>query len=260
MINLYTGTPGSGKSLHLAELLYNRIKFKKSVIVGNFDIEVKNIKGKLKGDYLYIDNMDLTPDKLINFSLNYQCFIGRRLKEGELLLVIDECQILFNSREWQQTNRNAWLSFYTQHRKLGYDIILITQFDRMIDRQIRALVENEVIHRKINNYGFVGSILGILFGGSLFVCIKMWYPMKERLGAHFFICRKKYYKIYDSYKLFNTSDTLGSKGPPLVSDVSNDYKISYKFKKILSILRKFKKLLPVVKTEKVDGIENIVSQ
>lgn len=135
MITLYSGTPGSGKSLHLAERLYNRIKFHNLPIIGNFATNFEKIK-KPKGQYLYIDNADLTPERLINFSNNYSAYIGRRAREGEILLVIDECQILFNSRDYGRADRKEWCSFFTQHRKLGYEIVLIAQFDRMLDRQI----------------------------------------------------------------------------------------------------------------------------
>lgn len=200
MIKLYSGTPGSGKSLHMARVIYNRIKYNKDVIA-NFEINSDAIKSKKKGKFVYIDNMQLSPIHLIKYA---QEFWGdKKIIEGKLLLVIDECQILFNSRNWNQVNRNAWLSFFTQHRKFGYDIVLVTQFDRMIDRQIRSLIEYEDIHRKVNNYGLVGKILGFLCGGSLFVAVNMWYPMHERLSAEFFIAHKKYFSIYNTYKMFS---------------------------------------------------------
>ena len=37
--------------------------------------------------------------------------------------------------------------FFSQHRKLGYRVILVAQFSEMIDKQIRALIEYEYIHR-----------------------------------------------------------------------------------------------------------------
>lgn len=207
MITLYSGTPGSGKSLHLAEKLYYRVKNYNGVVIGNFDFNVANIKGKHRGRYISINNDRLTPNRLKKFSIDYRrhYLSNKPVPEGKFLLVIDECQILFNSREWQMAGRNAWLSFFTQHRKLGYDIILISQFDRMIDRQIRSLIEYELIHRKVNNYGVAGKILGLLSGGSLFVAVKMWYPMKERLGAEFFVGKKKYFGMYDTYKMFDTA-------------------------------------------------------
>ena len=48
MITLYSGTPGAGKSLHLAEVLYYRVKNYKGVVIGNFDLNTGNIKGKHK--------------------------------------------------------------------------------------------------------------------------------------------------------------------------------------------------------------------
>ena len=70
MITLYSGTPGAGKSLHLASRLYNRMKHVRAPIIGNFKANFSSIK-KPKGDYLYMDNVDLTPERLIWFSQNY---------------------------------------------------------------------------------------------------------------------------------------------------------------------------------------------
>lgn len=137
---------------------------------------------------------------LITFSRHY--FSNHPFREGRLLLVIDECQLMFNAREWDAKGRKEWLSFFTQHRKYGYDVILIAQFDRMIDRQIRSLIEYEQIHRKVSNFGFWGQLFSLCAGGKLFVAVKVWYPMKERVGSEFFRADKKYYSLYDTYKHF----------------------------------------------------------
>lgn len=205
MITLYSGTPGSGKSLHLASILVNRMRFKNAPIIGNFECDFSHFK-RIKGTYDYIDNVGLTPKFLIDFSNLYAERIGRKPKEGEILLVIDECQILFNSRDWGKGNRGEWCSFFTQHRKLGYDIILIAQFDRMLDRQIRSLIEYEWVHRKVSNFGIKGKIISSFCGGRLFVSVKVWYPLKEKVGAEWFICKKSYYQIYDTYTLFSVPD------------------------------------------------------
>lgn len=111
MITLYSGTPGAGKSLHLATRLYHWMQFKDAPIIGNFATNFSSIK-KRKGFYIYMDNSELTPEKLIKFSQYYSQIKGRRVKEGEILLVIDECQILFNSRDWGQKNRAQWCAFF----------------------------------------------------------------------------------------------------------------------------------------------------
>lgn len=203
MITLYSGTPGAGKSLHLASRLYHWIQFRKAPIIGNFSCDFSRIRHP-KGSYLYIDNAFLTPERLILFSQNYAQYIGRRVKEGEILLVIDECQILFNARDWGQKDRAQWCSFFTQHRKLGYEVVLVAQFDRMLDRQIRSLIEYEWIHRKVSNFGFQGKFLSLFCLGKLFVAVKVWYPMKEKVGSEFFVAHRKYYEIYDTYTLFSS--------------------------------------------------------
>ena len=45
-------------------------------------------------------------------------------------------------------------------------------------------------------------LLNMAMGGRTFVSVKIWYPMKEKVGQEFFHARKKLYKIYDSYQTF----------------------------------------------------------
>lgn len=219
MITLLSGTPGSGKSLDVAIDLYDRIK-KSSMTIGNFEINVENVKGKKKGHFLYIDNLDLTVQRLILFSRNYSRYKKRQLKEGELLLVIDEAQLLFNSREWQSPQRKEWLAFLTQHRKYFYDIYMVAQFDKMLDRQVRSLVEYEIVHRKVNNFGKTGKLMAL--GGSLFVKKTVWYPMKQKLGSSFFRGHKKFFEIYNTYKLFDSCDELGNERGPSSEGLSDE--------------------------------------
>lgn len=202
MIELYSGTPGSGKSLHMASEIRFRLKHSRRVIIGNFYVNTGIIK-KCKGTYLLVMNDRLTPDRLLDFSRKLSRHLGRRLKEGEILLLIDEAQLLFNSREWQNISRAGWLSFFSQHRHYGYDIILAAQFDRMLDRQVRCLLEYETIHRKISRFGFLGSLIGLLCGGNLYIAIKKWYPLKEKVGSDLFMGGKKLFAIYDSYNHFD---------------------------------------------------------
>lgn len=175
MISLYSGTPGSGKSCHAAREIALRLQRKDSVVIGNFFFNTKAVK-KCKGVYLYVPNHRLDPDKLLRFSRRLSKHLGRRLREGEVKIYIDEAQLLFNSREYASPDRRAWLSFFSQHRHYGYDVILLAQFDRMLDRQIRGLIEYDFVHRKISNAGKIGAVLGFLSRGNMFVCIKSGIP------------------------------------------------------------------------------------
>lgn len=205
MIELYSGTPGSGKSLHVASEIRKRLKAHKRIIIGNFFVN-QNVIPKKKGVYLYVANNRLTPQRLLRFARKFSDHLGRRLKEGEILLVIDEAQLLFNSREWQNLSKTGWLSFFSQHRHYGYNVILIAQFDRMLDRQVRSLLEYEIVHRKVSRGGNIGFFVGLLFNNSLYVAVTRWYPLKERVSGDFFIGTKKLYAIYDSYNHFDAPD------------------------------------------------------
>lgn len=208
MISLFSGTPGSGKSLHVAERLYWWVRAGKPCIC-NFAIALDRIKGKKEKCFEFRANKELTPGYLVEYAQAYITEHGGRVKEGSILLVIDECQIMFNSRDWGQKGRADWLDFFTMHRHLGYDIILVAQFDRMIDRQIRSLIEYEYIHRKVTNFGWKGKVIAALALGNLFVSVKMWYPLKEKVGSNFFRAKKVYYRLYDSYGMFGKLDETG---------------------------------------------------
>lgn len=198
MITLFTGTPGSGKSLHMAERIYFNLLMGRPTI-GNFLFNDSRFKFK-KSKYIYVDNSELTSKFLIDFSVSYQKEHGN-VKEGFFRLFIDEAQLLFNSRDFSRPDRREWLKFFTLHRHYKYDIILACQFDRMLDRQVRCLVEYEFLHRKLSNFGWRGRLLNFLMFGNMFVSINFWYPLHERLGAEFFRFKKKYANCYDTFDL-----------------------------------------------------------
>lgn len=194
MIYLYTGTPGSGKSYHATLDVYKKLnkKNRKYVdrVISNYYLNLS------KDNFIYLDNSEITTKFLYSFAVqNHK--IGL---ENQTLLVIDEAQILFNSRDWNSSrkgeNRMDWIKFFSQHRKFGYNIILIAQNDRMIDRQIRALVEYEVAHMKINNYFRIIPI-------TVFLAVNRWYGQKMKLSSEMFLYRKKIAALYNSYEFFD---------------------------------------------------------
>lgn len=223
MIYFFTGRPGNGKSLHMAEIIYHALRSGKNVIA-NFDIDdtftftdrncykygwffyepncywLNNAYLNKTDRYSYLDG-------LYNYALMFHKRDSQgRMKEHQTLLVLDECQELFNTRTWNRKDRLDWCSFFRQHRKLGYDVYLISQDDKVIDKQIRNILEYEIEHRCVNNYKLFGKVLGWLCGGKLFVAITRWYARKGKndsfISSQYFIGRKKYYDLYNSYKIF----------------------------------------------------------
>lgn len=194
MIWLYSGTPGSGKSYHATVDAIKKIKRKdKNKVIANYMLFFEDDEKKMEDNFIYIDNFDLTVEFLENFAIENHVFGV----EGQTLLIIDEAQIIFNSRSWNSNpkSRMNWIKFFSQHRKFGYNIILIAQFDRMIDRQIRSLVEYEVSHMKVNNFFVILPI-------SCFLAVERWYSQKMKINSSFIFYRKKYSSYYNSYKFF----------------------------------------------------------
>ncbi|MFR1882989.1 MAG: zonular occludens toxin domain-containing protein [Blautia sp.] len=210
MITLYSGTPGSGKSYHMSRdicLMYKKGK----IIFANFDIDVdylKKLYPKSKAQVFCVSNRDLKyPFGLIGFSNNYLVPDSRgRVKEKQIYLFIDECQINFDSRSWNEKGRTDWVRWLSEHRKYGYNIILTTQNEADIDKKIRGRIEYEIKHFKVNNFKVFGQILGLLCGGNLFIQRCQWYTKSKtknaKIATHFLRGRKKYYRLFNTSKHF----------------------------------------------------------
>lgn len=144
MITLYTGTPGSGKSLYACSKILDALMADKLVIT-NFAVTLDKLSRWrlhwLRGMVGTLDNADMSPSKLAALSQAY--WQDKPIREGRILLVIDEAGTVFNPRDWAAPDRKDWLTFFAQHRKLGYDVILIAQSDMQLDKQIRPCIEVE---------------------------------------------------------------------------------------------------------------------
>lgn len=199
MIFLYTGSPGSGKSLHAVSDILRYLK-RDCPVIANFAINGEVTKHPEM--FRYGDNKQITPAILEETSKMYWSAVGGRVQEERLLLVLDECQLIFNARDWR--NNRGWISFFTQHRKMGYRVILIAQNMEMLDKQIRPLIEYEYKHRKMTNAGVFGAIVSF-FMGSRFLYRKEWAQVRHfgkgaSVGWQFGQYNRKVYRAYDTFK------------------------------------------------------------
>jgi len=196
-----TGTPGSGKSHSMAFHIRNELRRGRNVI-STVDIDIDRVtkkgvivKSRYKiGVFKYVPIYELTPEVLYRFAVRHH----KKGVEGQTFVFVDECQLIFNSRDYSAKNRMPWIEFFTRHRHLGYNIYLITQSDRSIDRQIRYLVEHEIKHKKVNNYLWFLPV-------TLFVAVETWYgnTTKVKIRSQFILFSRSVAKLYDSYTMFD---------------------------------------------------------
>jgi len=205
MIYLYSGTPGSGKTLKAVSDIWRWLRSKDNVVITNIRLdpavllksrlrvwlEKNKIKFKPKVyNLIYKDLSEITPEWLITLSDSYKrCY-----------LVMDECQIKFNSRAWNDKVRMPWLEFFSKHRHYNYQILLIAQHDRMLDRQIRELIEYNYIHRYLGNMGVAGFLINLCSMSKVFVQVQMWCGTRDKLGTEMFLLNKHKARSYDTYQ------------------------------------------------------------
>lgn len=239
MIYFYTGTPGSGKSLHMASVIYDAILKGKNVIA-NFEIN-EHYFDKVRhpeklGKFIYVNNREwmenayttrqaydpvretyfrgVVPenhytyfDGLYSFALQFHKRDKKgNIKLGQTLVVLDECQELLNNRTWARKDRAEWIAFFREHRKYGFEVYLISQDDKVIDKQVRNVLQYKVEHRSVKNYKLGGKLLALLNGGQLFVWIMSNYQIRGRDGrlCSEFYNGRKFYDFYDSFQTFHT--------------------------------------------------------
>lgn len=227
MITLYSGTPGSGKSYHLAQVIRNTMRLANIPVLCNFPVNLDLIalspigrldlranklrrnkkdvadmhKQRKMPDYVEFDTYKVTPE----FFVQYARKNFKKNKENQGLIIIDECARIFNPRI-SRKDRIKWIDFFQIHRHLGYNIILVSQHSRLLDRQITYLLEYNVIHRNAKNYKLIGRILSLIAGGHLFIAIRKWHGVNEIESREFMLFRKSVAMIYDTFQDFSDKD------------------------------------------------------
>lgn len=200
MICVYTGTVGSGKSYHAMYEAVLKVKSlrKRAGVVANFPIKFteREVKKGIDKRWHFLDGENLTPAALIRLSVEND-WLGH---ESSSLLIIDEAAVYFNARDWQLSGkqRMEWIKFFAQSRKFGYDVIMIAQDVRMIDRQIRSIAEYTVKHIKLRNYIWL-KLLPV----QLFAHVWHWTGGSFKGTVRFLLYKPWVAKRYDTMRLFD---------------------------------------------------------
>ena len=168
-IHFVTGRPGAGKSFYSMKLIIEELRGTERKIVTNLSIipeELAEMLHDKHGEtFDLINRLHIINDDEIEFfychrgggvptlSLEYNAK-GRAEKfdiagasaTGGVFYILDEVHLSFGARNWQNMG-NAAIYYSSQHRKLGDDVILITQAPKMVDTTFRNLAQDYTVLR-----------------------------------------------------------------------------------------------------------------
>jgi hypothetical protein len=235
MIEVCQGTPGSGKSAAAVARAIMHLK-KGGVVAANFsltqgwsdEIAKRNLYARFSDKYRYKLSSCLHSRFYRVNSLSAIQKISPRKEavglytdngtysEGSGLLILDEAQLVFNARKWE--NNFDWIQFFTQHRKLGWNVVLIAHTIEMLDSQIRPLAEYESRFRNLQKLKF--PVIGFpLAPFPCFIVIRRYAGLGA--GASVIADRDLFplplwaARLYDSLEVFK-ADEWGKESEPLL--------------------------------------------
>lgn len=206
-IEFFAGTPGSGKSYHALEQIVDFLDKGKHVIA-NFPLNFtqKMIRNGDADRFMYIPDEFLMGEN--GMALLWK-IASEKIEDGEsrffmrgedkCLVVIDECGNYFPSDESSTPTQKLWKLFLRQHRKMGYQITMISQGMDDINRTIKTLVEYEISHRNATR---VAPFKWLPF--TLFFYVRYWRSDRKRqlLGNESSIYVKRFAALYNTNMMF----------------------------------------------------------
>lgn len=150
MIVLFEGFPGSGKTYDAVRKILSNLKLGRRVLT-NIDGLDNDQQLQTIQHYTDLDDYQIDTQLLYLSDSDVKRF-WKYVKPGDII-VIDEAQDHFNSRDWQQdTNRN-FAKWASSHRHNGNDLFLITPNQVRVEKSVRDMVEWYYRYKKLNMFG-----------------------------------------------------------------------------------------------------------
>lgn len=153
MITIVQGVVGGGKTIFAVEETIRRIS-EGGHVYTNVDMDEAQCRGYVMRKHKrYLKRGLIRKLPETENIRTWVDFIDFGSVEDPILVVLDEAQMFWNSRDWAKTAKaegeNPMLSFLTQSRKAGVDVMVISQDAGNIDKQFRVLAQSVVTARNM---------------------------------------------------------------------------------------------------------------
>lgn len=165
MIRLVTGPLGTGKSYYGVRKAVQAIVNGK-LVATNFDMQPDWVERAVRHGHLFKNSVKMD-ERVERFQKRYVRITTMQelrelrvrpeepwahelrpgqwvLKEGSLVVILDESHRWMNARSWSREGREELLEFFALARKLGMEIYLIAQRAENLDVQVRELFEDHI--------------------------------------------------------------------------------------------------------------------
>jgi len=173
MIGTFTGKPGAGKTYGAVCRILRALRETDQFVVTNIALNLDllnqyfQVKGRKFVD-VFARVRIITKEECREFwrfrglytllpAPGGECITRLSVMAGTsagVLYVIDEAHILFDSRQWQKSSEA--LTFYnSQHRKLGDDVVFVTQFLKLLEVRVRGFSEFFHVFRNFAGTSFL---------------------------------------------------------------------------------------------------------
>lgn len=129
------------------------------------------------------------------------------------LLILDECGAILNARNYRDADRKDVIDWFLHARKLGWDIMFISQSHAMLDKQIRdGLVEYLVVCRRFDRF----NVPGLAWLGIKLKLPKIHFAL-VRYGSQprAMLADRDFFRGSDFYKAYSTRQLVLGEGQGL---------------------------------------------
>ena len=193
MVYHVVGRLGAGKSMWAVSKILDALVYTDKVILTNVRLidfwDYYLAKYMIKGLKSFTKFVFFSPFSSIKEYMLYlsRCYSGRYIymsdldqavakgfemgeaEESSRLFVWDEIHLDLNAREWKRTS-GEMIKFFAMSRKLGFDVIMITQIRTALDRQMRDLADIAYELKNIKHY----KPFGIRLFPNVGILTKRW--------------------------------------------------------------------------------------